>query len=250
MTTIQDTPPPFISPTRSTGLGTLAGACCLFLVAASAPSGHAAVVSFSTDFESDTIGSEPAGFAGLVDTGFAGQSLDVIGAESPFVGGPGSATTGGPGSQALQWLDNNATDSNPDIVVFDLATGTRLDLDNGGTIKNNGVGDTLEFTGSGLARWHALEITTNLANNTYDLVMQRQDRASPLTFNDLPFNNSVSNIGSMQFNDFGGASSTSEYYLDNISAVSVPEPSTSVLLTALLGVSLLRRHRRECSALH
>ena len=67
-------------------------------------------IPFSTDFESDTIGSEPAGFALLKDTGFANQSLNVIAAESSFVDGPGSANTGGPGSQALQWLDNNTSD--------------------------------------------------------------------------------------------------------------------------------------------
>ena len=85
-------------------------------------------IPFSTDFESDTIGSEPSGFALLKDTSFAGNSLDVIAAESAFVDGPYSAETGGPGSQALQWLDTNASDSNPDIVVFELATGTTDDL--------------------------------------------------------------------------------------------------------------------------
>jgi hypothetical protein len=235
-------------------------------------------IPFSTDFESDTIGNEPAGFALLKDTGFPNQSLNVIGAESAFVDGPYSAETGGPGSQALQWLDNNGSDSNPDIVVFDLGTGTtddlvmrfdfvnlsgnnlrfqvfddtglraiRIDLDNGGTIKNNGSGDTLEFTGSGLNRWHSLIITTDLANNTYDLVMKRQERSEVKVFTDLPFNNAVSNFGSWQFNDLGGAASQNEYYLDNISVEVVPEPGTISLMVLAGGLLAVRRcmHRNR-----
>ena len=229
------------------------------------------LIPFSTDFESDTIGSEPAGFAALNDTGFANQSLDVIAAESAFVDGPGSADTGGPGSQALQWLDNNTSDSNPDIVVFDLATGTtddlvirfdfvnitgnnlrfqlyddtgtrgiRLDLDNGGTMKNNGGGATLEFTGNN--KWSTLEITTDLANNTYDIIIERDDRGGVAkSYTDLPFNNAVSNFGSMQFNDLAGAGSTSEYHLDNISAVVIPEPGTISLMFLAGGLLAARR---------
>lgn len=85
-----------------TTLITIFGMCvCLQLNAFDIPS--------SADFESDTIGSEPAGFADLKDTGFTGNSLNVIAAESSFVDGPGSATTGGPSTQALQWLDTNTT---------------------------------------------------------------------------------------------------------------------------------------------
>ena len=271
----QNTPRFHISLTRLTLRSMIAGACCLFVVAAFVPNGHAFSIPFSTDFETDSIGSEPAGFAELKDTGFPDQSLNVIAAESSFVDGPGSAATGGLGSQALQWLDNNTTDSNPDILAFDLVPGTtddlvfrfdflnvtgnnlrfqvyddagtraiRLDLDNGGTVKNNGGGAILEYTGNN--KWLTLEITTDLASDTYDLVIQRDDRAAPLTFTGLPFNNAVSNFGSMQFNDLGGAGSTSEYYLDNVSAVVViPEPTTSVFLLGGLGVLLLRRYKRR-----
>ena len=273
MNPLQNPPRPHVSLTRPTLRSMIAGACCLFVLAAFAPNGHAFSIPFSTDFESDTIGSEPAGFAELKDTGAADQSLNVIAAESSFVDGPGSAATGGPGSQALQWLDNNTADSNPDIVVFDLATGTtddlimrfdflnitgnnlrlqvyddagtraiRLDLDNGGRVLNNGSSsEQVEFTGTG--KWLALEITTHLADDTYDLVIQRDDRAGPSTFLALPFNNAVSNFGSMQFNDFSGSANTSEYYLDNISAVVVvPEPSTlSVAGLALLALAGARR---------
>ncbi len=238
-----------------TTLITIFGMCvCLQLNAFDIPS--------STDFESDTIGSEPAGFADLKDTGFAGNSLNVIAAESSFVDGPGSATTGGPGTQALHWLDTNTTDSNPDIIVFDLNTGItqdvvirfdfvnisgnnlrfqlldeagirgiRLDLDNGGHIKNNGTGDTLEFTSNN--KWHALEITTNLANDTYDLVIERDDRGSPKTFTDLPFNSAIANIATMEFVDFSGASNTAEYYIDNISVEVAPVVDPPVETTAL-----------------
>ncbi len=231
-------------------------------------------IPFSTDFESDTIGAEPLGFANLKDTGFAGNSLNVIAAESSFVDGPGSATTGGPGSQSLHWLDTNTTDSNPDIVVFDLNTGItqdvvirfdfvnisgnnlrfqlldeagirgiRLDLDNGGHIKNNGTGDTLEFTSNN--KWHALEITTNLANDTYDLVIERDDRGSPDTFTDLPFNNAIANIAKMEFVDFSGSSSTSEYYIDNLSVTVIPEPSAYALMFGALSLGVvLLRHRQ------
>ena len=222
---------------------------------------------FSTDFELDTIGAEPAGFAAVQDTGFAGNSLDVIAAESSFVDGPGSATTGGPGYQALQWLDTNSTDSNPDLLAIDLATGTtkdlvirfdflnvsgnnlrlqvlddtdtcgiRLDLDNGGTIKNNGTGDTLEFTSNN--KWHALEITTNLANDTYDLVIERDDRGSPDTFTDLPFNNAIANIATMEFVDFSGASNTAEYYIDNISIVEVAAASAYDSWASTMGLTV------------
>ena len=244
----------------------------LFAISASAQ------ILFDTDFESDTIGQEPAGFALLGDTGFAGNSLNVIAAESVFADGPGSASTGGPGSKALEWLDTNTTDSNPDIVVFDLATGSaqdliirfdfvniagnnlrfhleddagtraiRLDLDNGGRILNNGTGATLEFTGEGLTRWHAIEITTNLANNTYTLFMERDGRDATLTFSNLPFANPVTNIGLMEFVDFSGSSNTSQYYLDNISVTTVPEPSAYALMLGglvLLGVLVRRRTHR------
>ena len=209
---------------------------------------------FSTDFESDSIGSEPTGFANLEDTGFPGNSLNVAAQESVFADGPGSASVGGPGSQSLHWLDSNTTDSNPDVRVFDYSSGNgitqdivirfdfvnisgkglrlqllddtgtrgiRLDLDNGGVIKNNGVGAILEYTGSGLTRWHALEITTDLANNTYDLFMERDGRDRTLAFTDLPFNNAIGNIGRLEFVDSDGASNTSEYYIDNLSIVKV-----------------------------
>ena len=231
-------------------------------------------IPFSTDFESDTIGSEPAGFADLKDTGFAGNSLNVAAQESVFADGPGSASVGGPGSQSLHWLDTNTTDSNPDIIVFDLPTGItqdvvirfdfvnisgdnlrlqllddtgtrgiRLDLDNGGQIKNNGSGDTLEFTSTN--KWHALEITTNLANNTYDLFMERDERNATLTFTDLPFNNTISNIGRWEFVDLSGSSKTSEYYIDNLSVTVIPEPSAYALVFGALslGVVLLRRRQ-------
>ena len=208
-------------------------------------------IPFSTSFESASIGAEPSGFEDLKDTGFAGNSLNVIADESSFVDGPGSATTGGPGTQSLQWLDTNSTESNPDVVVIDRTYGTtkdvvmrfdylnvsgnnlrlevyddtgtrgiRLDLDNGGTIKNNGSGAILEYTGTN--KWLALEITTNLANNTYNLVIERDDRGSPDTYTDLPFNNSIANIATMQFVDVSGASNTAEYYIDNVSVVSIP----------------------------
>ena len=54
-------------------------------------------IPFSTDFESDTIGNEPAGFAQLGNTADPDISLDVVAAESSFTGG----------SQALEWLDNS-----------------------------------------------------------------------------------------------------------------------------------------------
>ena len=232
----------------------------------------------STDFESDTIGQQPAGFADLKDTGFAGNSLNVAAQESVFADGPGSASVGGPGSQSLHWLDTNTTDSNPDIIVFDYASGSgitqdvvirfdfvnisgnnlrlqllddtgtrgiRLDLDNGGNIKNNGTGDTLEFTGTGLTKWHAIEITNNLANNNYDLFMERDERNATLTFTDLPFNNAISNIGRWEFVDLSGSSNTSEYYIDNLSVTVIPEPSAYALVFGALslGVVLLRRRQ-------
>ena len=217
----------------------------LSLAVAGSPSPN---ILFSIDFETDTIGSEPAGFAALLDTGFAGNSLDVIAAASSFVDGPGSATTGNPGSQALQWVDTNSTSSNPDAVLIDRGAGNgftqdvvirfdflnvsgnnlrfqtyddtgtrgiRLDLDNGGTIKNNGTGNILEYTGTN--KWHALEITTNLANDTFDLIIEREDRGTPDIFLALPFNNSISNIGKIAFQDLSGASNIAEYYIDNIS---------------------------------
>jgi hypothetical protein len=230
-------------------------------------------IPFSTDFESDTIGSEPAGFAELKDTVFAGNSLNVAAQESVFADGPGSASVGGLGSQSLHWLDTNTTDSNPDIIVFDLNTGItqdvvirfdfvnitgsnlrfqllddtgrrgiRLDLDNGGNIKNNGTGDTLESTSTN--KWHALEITTNLANNTYDLFMERDDRGATKTFTDLPFNNTISNIATWEFVDLQ-TGSASEYYIDNLSVTVIPEPSAYALMFGALslGVVLLRRRQ-------
>lgn len=232
-------------------------------------------IPFSTDFESDTIGQQPAGFSLLGDTDVAGNSLNVAAQESVFADGPGSASVGGPGSQSLHWLDTNTTDSNPDIIVFDLNTGItqdvvirfdfvnitgnnlrfqlkddtgtrgiRLDLDNGGNIKNIGTGDTLEFTGTGLTKWHAIEITTNLANSTYKLYMERDGRNTTKTFEALPFENAIGNIATWEFVDFA-TGSASEYYIDNLSVTVIPEPSAYALMFGALslGVVLLRRRR-------
>ena len=247
----------------------------LFLSLSACVNLYAFDIPFSTSFESDTIGSAPAGFSALSDTGFTGNSLNVISAESSFVNGPESATTGGSGSQALQWLDTNTSDSNPDVVLLDRGTGNgftqdvvirfdflnvsgnnlrfqtyddtgtrgiRLDLDNGGTIKNNGGGGTLEFTGTN--KWLSLEITTDLANDTYDLIIKRDDRTETKTYTGLAFNNSITNIGKMAFEDSSGASNTAEYHIDNISVSAVvPEPSAYALLFGTLSgcAVLLRR---------
>jgi hypothetical protein len=223
-----------------------------FIILSLVGSAQAQVTDFSTDFESDTIGAEPAGFAALLDTGTEGQSLNVIADESPFVDGPGSGTTGGPGSQALQWLDNVSDSSNPDIFIIDAETGTtqdlvirfdfrklsgfnlrfmiyddsttvgqpftgtravRLDLDNGGRILNNGSGEPLAFTGTS---WHSIEITTNLANNTYDLVHEIEG-GSVSTFTDLPFNSPVTNVARVWIGDLSGAANQAEFIFDNIS---------------------------------
>ncbi len=207
----------------------------------------------STDFESDTIGSEPEGFAKILNTNLYGNSLNVITANSPFIDGPGSATSGASGTQAIYWLETNisTTATKPSLYLIDLATGTsmdmvirlsyanvnsnnstnalrlqvyddaqtrgiRLDLDNGGRILNNGsVNDFTLYPG--FNKWTTLEITTNLTNNTYDLVIQREDSASPTTYTGLPFNNSISNISRIALVNFSDPAISSEYYIDDLS---------------------------------
>jgi hypothetical protein len=250
-----------------TPIARFAGLCLIVLAATG--SVQAQIVNFSTDFESDTIGAEPAGFALLKDTSFTGNSLNVIGSNS----------TWSAGSKSLQWLDTNTTDSNPDVFIFDELTGItqdltlgfdfvnisggflrfqvydssgtraiRLDLDEGGRIFNNGTSGTeLEFTGQGLDRWHTIEIQTDIANDTYDISIFRNGRTEAAVFTDLAFNNAVSNFATIAFQDFAGGANTSEFYIDNISVTVVPEPGTYALILgglALLGIIVRRRLSR------
>ncbi|MDB2506107.1 right-handed parallel beta-helix repeat-containing protein [Opitutales bacterium] len=208
---------------------------------------------FSTDFESDSIGSEPEDLAKILNTDIYGNSLNVTAANSPFIDGPGSATSGASGTQAIHWLETNisSTATKPSLYLIDLPTSTsmdmvirlsytnvnsnnstnalrlqvyddaqtrgiRLDLDNGGRILNNGsVSDFTLYPG--FNKWTTLEITTNLANNTYDLVIQREDHASPTTYTGLSFNNSISNISRVALVNFSGPAISSEYYIDDVS---------------------------------
>ena len=244
-------------------------------------------IPFSTDFESDTIGQQPAGFSQLIDTDVAGNSLNVIAAESSFADGPDSTISVGSTGKALQWKDTSTTGSNPDIIVFDLPTGItqdvvirfdfnnitgnnlrfqlhddtnlstsrgiRLDLDANGSIKNNGSSALADNGGSaqlgftGTDKWTTIQITTNLANNTYDLIIQRDTSIVSTAYSALPFNHTISNIARWEFVDLGGTGSASEYYIDNLSAdlVVVPEPSAYALVFGALslGVVLLRRRQ-------
>ncbi|CAI8294024.1 MAG: Uncharacterised protein [Opitutia bacterium UBA7350] len=211
----------------------------------------------SNNFESSSMDAQPNGFAAIEGTAILGQSLNVISANTPFLDGPGSAISGDGDTQALYWLDTNVSSSetNPSLYLIDLdnglsqdvvirfsfnnvnennssdglrlqiyddalVRGVRLDLDSGGrTINNGSAAEFLEYPG--MNKWSTVEITTNLSNNTYDLVIQREDEASPSTYPDLAFSNPISNIGRIAFVDFSNKAVNSEYYLDDISITPV-----------------------------
>lgn len=194
-----------------------------------------------------------------------------------------TAGIGNLGNRAVNWLDTDAStnnfinivnrvsgneitddfvikfdfmkvsgDSSPSLRMSDSG-GTeffRLDIANGGRILDNGAinptatGEAtgiLEYTSTN--KWISFEITTDFANDTYDIDILRQDRTSVKSYSNIAFKAAASNADTIRFVDF--TPGTGDYYFDNISLGVVPEPSTYALIFGIgaLSFAFIRKRR-------
>lgn len=116
-----------------------------------------------------------------------------------------------------------------------------LFLDVGGTVRYND--GALQDLGVGLAdnQWYHIDLTTDIAASTFDLLITDDSGNEVINATDLGFYTAVANMGftSMSFGQHT-AGNSGEFYIDNVSVI--PEPATLGLVgVTCIGTLFLRR---------
>jgi len=204
-------------------------------------------------FETYTVGTNIGGNNGWTDQyTTASQGVTVAATNSAL----------GTGSQAMHFVDNDATATLTNVRLWNVFTESltsavftfdfmettytqtplfsirkgiatqAVALSLGSNIQyHNGTAFTTLTTGLTLGTWYEFKITTDVANDTFDLMISDADGVY-FSATGLAFRNAVDDLDRMDFSTNAGNGFTgADYYIDDVSVSAVPEPASLGLLS-------------------